>query len=61
MPPKPIVPKTPVTKPPVQTPPVQTPPVQTPPVQTPPVLFTIPHYFTDTIIRLRGMIKLIGR
>jgi hypothetical protein len=56
MPPKPIVPKTPVTKP-----PVQTPPVQTPPVQTPPVLFTIPHYFTDTIIRLRGMIKLIGR
>ena len=46
MPPKPIVPKTPVTK---------------PPVQTPPVLFTIPHYFTDTIIRLRGMIKLIGR
>ena len=51
MPPKPIVPKT----------PVQTPPVQTPPVQTPPVLFTIPHYFTDTIIRLRGMIKLIGR
>jgi len=31
------------------------------PVQTPPVLFTIPHYFTDTIIRLRGMIKLIGR
>lgn len=46
MPPKPIVPKTPFTK---------------PPVQTPPVLFTIPHYFTDTIIRLRGMIKLIGR
>lgn len=31
------------------------------PVTKPPVLFTIPHYFTDTIIRLRGMIKLIGR
>uniref|UniRef100_A0A6C0LRG9 Uncharacterized protein n=1 Tax=viral metagenome TaxID=1070528 RepID=A0A6C0LRG9_9ZZZZ len=31
------------------------------PKETKPLLFTISHSFTESIVRLRAMIKLIGR